>query len=130
MDIITIDDLSSVPADSAQRLIDEAMARASLVAPCLLDTNLTSRQVAQFRAILISAIERWNEVGLVPVTSETKTADIFTHTLRRDGAVNGRGEFTVRELADLRSICGGTAATATMPRYTMPPTPTSPWGAA
>ena len=37
MTIIDTSDLPGIPAETGQRLIDEALARASLVAPCLLD---------------------------------------------------------------------------------------------
>lgn len=129
MAIISTIDLVDIPVDKRRALVDEVLDRASLVAPCIVNEgSLSEQQVKQFRVILIGAANRWDAVGVLPVTSETKTADIFTHTIRREGSPVLRGEFTLSEAANLRAICAGEAAGgAVVPRYSMPPVPASPW---
>lgn len=87
----------------AEAMIEDAIAQASLAAPCLADetVTLTDAQVAAVRAILRRAILRWHETG-VAGTVTTQTAGPFNQTIT---TTQRGGLFWPSEITDLQAVC-------------------------
>lgn len=105
-EIITVDDLepfAKINAAKASAMINDAMADASRVAPCILEDDLPLERIGQFRSVLRAAILRWNETGSGALTQQTAgplSVSMDTRTTRR-------GMFWPSELVALRDICRG-----------------------
>jgi hypothetical protein len=66
VDLLVTDDLAPFAAiadDLAERLVADAVALATLAAPCLGGDTLTDLQVAQAKAVMRTAVLRWYESG-------------------------------------------------------------------
>lgn len=121
MTYIIPDDLAlfaSIDEDKAQEMIDDAMAQAILVAPCLADEDeLTTHQKAAVKAILRRAVLRWNEVGVGGVTQQQRTAGPFSES-QTVSTSTSRGLFWPSEIDQLQAICsavtGGTSGAFTI----------------
>ncbi|MDR2930659.1 MAG: hypothetical protein LBV06_07145 [Propionibacteriaceae bacterium] len=121
--IITVDDLLVFSPDldlkQGQAMIDDGVAQAMLVAPCLADEGrLTATQTAQLRSILRGAILRWVDRGATGVTT-TSTTDVFgpystQQSTTVDNTQQRRGMFLPSELDLLRSICRGRRRSGTV----------------
>ncbi len=108
MSIIVPDDLSpfaEIVEIKAQAMIDDAMADASRVAPCIIEEDLTPAKVAQFRSILRGAILRWNESGTGAL--QQQQVGPFGQTI--DTRQQRKGMFWPSELAALASVCSETS---------------------
>jgi hypothetical protein len=105
MAILTIDDLASfatIDPIKAEGMIADAVAIASLAAPCIADeAALTPLQIAAFRAVLRGAVLRWNEAGTGALSAQT--AGPFSQTL--DTRTQRRGMFWPSEIEQLQNIC-------------------------
>lgn len=105
--------LSLIPADlepfatidpaKAQAMIDDALALAVLVAPCILDETFAFADAA--KAIIRGAVLRWHEAGTGAIQSQT--AGPFGMTI--DTKQQRRGMFWPSEIDQLRDLCGGAA---------------------
>lgn len=93
----TIDDAK------ATLMIADALALAARVAPCILDE--TFEHDAAARAILRSAILRWNEAGTGALTSESLGDYSYTSDSRQGQA--RRGLFWPSEIEQLQNLCKG-----------------------
>jgi hypothetical protein len=118
------DDLTPFAADiearKASEMIADATALATLAAPCLSDElALTDAQVSAVRAVLRTAVLRWNEAGSGAVQSEAVGG--WSATL--DNRQPRRGMFWPSEIVQLQNICGGTGSRA----YGIDTTPAG-WG--
>lgn len=107
MDLITVDDLTpfaTIDEDKAADMVIDAIALATLSAPCLADSDLTDLQVAQAKAVLRGAVLRWNDTGSGAVTSNT--AGPYAQTI--DTRQPRRTLFWPSEITALQRICQGT----------------------
>lgn len=86
----------------AGAMIDDAVAQAILVAPCLADEDdLTDHQVAAVKAVLRSAVLRWNETGSGAFRQET----VGPFTVSHDTRQGRRPLFWPSEISALEGIC-------------------------
>lgn len=102
--ILTPDDLApfaTIQADKAQAMIDDATATALRVAPCIATTT-DPDVLAAAKAILRSAVLRWNDAGSGEVTQQTSGA--FTTTYVQQAR---KSLFWPSEIDDLRNLCSG-----------------------
>ena len=90
-----------IPPDQAQAMIDDAMAYAAFIAPCILDPRFEYEAAAE--AIIKQAIIRWYDAGTGSVTSQT--AGPFA--VQIDTTVRRNGFFTDKEEEQLKAMCGG-----------------------
>lgn len=94
----------------AQEMIDDALAMAVLVAPCLAPdsgTVLSEMQSKTVKAILRRAIVRWNEVGTGVVSQQTSGPFSQTTDTTRSGS---KSLFWPSEVNDLQAVCRAAGA--------------------
>jgi len=84
----------------AQAMIDDALALAGTVAPCILEDTFTNPAAA--KAVLRAAILRWNDAGNGAIVSET--VGPFSQTI--DTSHTRRGLFWPSEIEQLQKLCG------------------------
>lgn len=104
MDLLTIDDLAPFAAiadDIAEQMVADAVALATLSAPCLAAQDLTPLQVAQAKAVLRSAVLRWHETGSGAVSQQT--VGPFGQSF--DTRQTRRTMFWPSEISALQNIC-------------------------
>lgn len=102
---ITTSDLApfaTIDAVKAQAMIDDAMAIAARVAPCILEVTFAYEAAA--KAILRGAVLRWNEAGTG--ATSTQYAGPFGQTI--DTKQQRRGMFWPSEIEQLQELCRGT----------------------
>lgn len=97
-DLAAFADIDPVKAEA---MIEDALADASRVAPCISDEDLPEEKRAQFKSILRAAVLRWNEAG--SGAFQQQTAGPFTATA--DSRQVRRGMFWPSEIEALQSIC-------------------------
>ena len=104
---LTVDDLApfapSINAAKAQAMIDDVLALAARVAPCILEDDFAYASAA--RAILRAAVLRWNEAGSAGTTSQQAGQFGVTTTSAR------KSMFWPSEITDLQGLCLVSAAT-------------------
>ena len=115
---LTPDDLTafaSIDEAKAQAMIDDALALAALVAPCIILEDFAYAAAA--KAILRGAILRWHEAGSGAL--QAQQAGPFGQTL--DTRQQRRGMFWPSEIESLQQLCldgnpsGGAFEVDTMP---------------
>lgn len=119
---ITIDDLTpfapNIDEGRAQAMIEDALALAAIVAPCIQEDTFTHTAAA--RAIIRGAILRWNDAGSGAITSQT--VGPFSQTV--DTSQVRRGMFWPSEIKQLQELCGQREPRAfaidTVPAWTPP----------
>lgn len=111
--------LPTADADRLGAMVEDALALATLAAPCLGDVDLSAAKEAQARAVIRSAIVRWYESGSGAV--QTQQAGPFSQTI--DTRQQRRSMFWPSEIAALRGIC---AATVPGRAFEIDPTPDIP----
>ena len=95
---------ATIDAVKATAMIDDALARAALVAPCILSDDFAHAGAA--KAIIRGAILRWNDSGSGAYTTEQTGP--FAVTM--DTRVERKGMFLLSELDELKALCpGGTS---------------------
>lgn len=102
---ITVDDLTpfaTIEPTKAQAMIDDAVARAARIAPCILTDDFEYADAA--KAVIRQAVLRWNEGGAGAKTQQT--AGPFSETLNR------REMFLPEEKDELRGMCSSDATGA------------------
>lgn len=92
-----------IDEDKALAMIEDCMAMAALVAPCILDPAFTHPAAA--KAILRGAVLRWNESGSGAYSAETQTAGPFGYTVSMDSRQQRRGMFWPSEITQLQELC-------------------------
>jgi hypothetical protein len=106
---MTPDDLSpfaEIPVEKAQTMIDDAMAMAALVAPCILEETFANEAAA--RAIIRGAILRWNEAGTGAYTQRSAgSVQVSTDTRQPR-----KGMFWPTEIDQLQKLCATTTSGA------------------
>lgn len=90
---------ATIDAAKAQAMIDDALALAARVAPCILTDTFAYDAAA--KAILRGAILRWNEAGTGALQSQT--AGPFG--MQVDTRQQRRGMFWPSEIAELQELC-------------------------
>lgn len=83
----------------AQDMIDDALALAELVAPCITGSDFAYAAAA--KAILRGAVLRWNEAGSGAMTQES--VDDYSGTV--DTRQPRRGMFWPSEITQLQDLC-------------------------
>lgn len=106
MAIIEVSDLIPRPLPSlnpldAQQYINDALARAAIVAPCINDADLSEAKIAGFKAIIRAAIVRRVEGGSGAVTTQGVGPYSFVTDTRRTSG----GMFQPVEIKDLQTLC-------------------------
>lgn len=103
---ITIEDLepfASIQEDKAQAMIDDAMAMARLVAPCILDEEFEHADAA--KAVVRGAILRWHDAGSGAATQQTALGFSQTYDTRQVR----KGMFWPSEIEQLQKMCSDTS---------------------
>lgn len=106
--MLTPEDLapfSEIAEAKAQAMIDDAIAMASLVAPCISPDSevvLTPSQQDTVKAVMRRAVLRWNDLGTGAITQQTSGP--FTQSLDTTRATP-RSLFWPSEIADLQAVC-------------------------
>lgn len=93
-----------IDAEKAQAMIDDALALAARVAPCITSADFAYPEAA--RAIIRGAVLRWNESGTGAMQSQT--AGPFG--VQVDTRQPRRGMFWPSEIQDLASLCANSAS--------------------
>jgi hypothetical protein len=107
----------------AQAMIDDALAYAALVAPCILDDDF--EYAAAAKAILRGAVLRWNEAGTGAL--QQQTAGPFGETY--DTRQARRGMFWPSEIEALQQLCiDGNPSGGAFEIDTVPSTATGVYG--
>lgn len=104
MPIITPADLTpfaTIATPKAIAMIEDAMADASRVAPCINDFDLSVEKAAQFKSVLRAALLRWNDSG--SGAFQTQAAGPFSVGV--DTRQQRRGMFWPSEIEALQDIC-------------------------
>ncbi|MBP2211089.1 hypothetical protein JOJ87_001433 [Rhodococcus ruber] len=100
---MTVDDLipfaPTIDEAKAALMIEDAIATASVVAPCILEDTFVHEAAA--KAIIRGAILRWNDSGNGAVVSQA--AGPYSQTI--DTRVNRRSMFYPSEITDLQRLC-------------------------
>lgn len=101
---ITTDDLepfATIETAKAEAMIEDAIALALQIAPCILDADFAHPGAA--KAILRGAILRWNDGGTGAITQQS--AGPFQQTV--DTTTARRSLYWPSEIAALQKLCGG-----------------------
>lgn len=101
--LLDVDDLTpfaTIDAEEAEAMVADAVALATLAAPCLGGDDLTPLQVAQAKAVLRSAVLRWHESGSGATSQEV--AGPFQQTIT---PLARKSLFFPTEIDALRNIC-------------------------
>lgn len=104
MELLDVGDLApfaTIETTMAQQMVDDAVALATLSAPCLAGSDLTPLQVAQAKAVLRSAVLRWHETGSGAVSQQT--VGPFGQSI--DTRQTRRTMFWPSEISALQNIC-------------------------
>lgn len=112
----TIDD------DKADAMIADAEAQAVMVAPCIavLDETADAVKFAAVKAILRSAVLRWDDAGNGGISSTQQGAGPYQQTQVVDTSKVRRGAFWPSEITRLQAICAGDRGKAAFQIDTMP----------
>jgi hypothetical protein len=98
---------ATIDEAKAQAMIDDAMALAARVAPCILDADFAYTDAA--RAIIRGAVLRWNEAGTGAL--QAQTAGPFGQTV--DTRQQRRGMYWPSEINDLAALCSQSSTSYT-----------------
>lgn len=90
---------AEIPSVKAEAMIEDALALAARVAPCILEDDFAHEAAA--RAILRGAILRWHEAGSGAMQSE----GIGPYNYTTDTRQTRRGMFWPSEITDLQALC-------------------------
>jgi hypothetical protein len=91
-----------IDSAKAAAMIIDAIAMATLAAPCLADTTkLTPVQLAATKAVLRAAILRWNDAG----SGAVQTSTMGPFNMAVDTKQPRRQMFWPSEITDLQKIC-------------------------
>ena len=89
----------------AWAMINDAMALATRVAPCIVDDAFAWTDAA--RAVLRGAVLRWNEAGTGAYTSQQQSAGPFQLSQGFDNRQQRRSMFWPSEIEQLQDLCKG-----------------------
>ena len=106
---------ASIEDAKAHAMIEDALAMAARVAPCITDADFAYPDAA--RAILRGAILRWNDSGTGAV--QQQTAGPFGQTI--DTRQQRRGMFWPSEITELAKLCADSTSGRAFEVDTAPP---------
>lgn len=92
---------AEIPSAKAVAMIEDALAMAELIAPCISSSDLSASKAAAAKAILRAAILRWHESGNGALSQQA--AGPFSQTM--DTRQQRRSLFWPSEIEDLQKIC-------------------------
>jgi len=96
---------ADIPVVKAHAMIDDAMALAARVAPCILDSAFAHDAAA--KAIIRGAVLRWHEAGAGALQSRSDTVGPFGQAQTFDTRQQRRGMYWPSEIEDLQNLCRG-----------------------
>lgn len=118
---LTPDDLApfapDIDPEKAQVMIEDAIATAAVIAPCILSEDFVHEAAA--KAILRAAILRWNDSGSGAVTQVS--AGSFQQTI--DNRNPRKSMFWPSEIVDLQKLCNISRSGKAFTVDTTPPVP-------
>ena len=121
--LLTTADLApfaTIDPAKAQAMIDDAIATATISAPCMGDPDtLTSTQLAAAKAVLRGAVLRWNEAGSGAISTQA----MGPFSMAVDTKQPRRQMFWPSEITDLQKICKGGSDGGIFSIDTAPPNP-------
>jgi hypothetical protein len=97
-----LEPFATIDQAKAEAMIEDALAVAEQVAPCLFEDDLTPKKAAAAKAVIRRALLRWNEAGTGAAQSLTALAFSQTIDTRQQ---NSRGLFWPSEVTELQDIC-------------------------
>lgn len=100
---IDLEPFASIEFTKAQAMIEDALAMAALVAPCITEATFAYPDAA--RAIIRGAILRWNDAGTGAITQ--RIAGPFQESVTTQPR---RGMFFPSEINDLARLCATSRA--------------------
>lgn len=109
-----LEPFATIEAAKAQAMIDDALALAARVAPCITEDTFTYDAAA--KAILRGAVLRWHEAGSGALQSET--AGPFGQAI--DTRQQRRGMFWPSEITDLARLCAASTGASAFDINTVP----------
>lgn len=98
-----LDLFADIPEARAAAMIEDAMATAGMVAPCIHDVDF--EHYAAAKAIIRGAILRWHEAGAGGVTQQQQTSGSFSQSTSIDTRTERRGMFWPSEIEQLQALC-------------------------
>lgn len=101
---------AEIETNKAEEMITDAVARAALVAPCILEADFAHAGAA--KAIIRGAIIRWHESGSGALSQEAIAKGPFSHSQTVDTRSPHKGLFSPDEIDELKSLCGTTGGGA------------------
>lgn len=111
---LTLSDLipfaPEINEDVALLMIDDAVATATVVAPCIITEEFAYPEAA--RAILRGAVLRWHESGTGAMQSTSVTAGPFAQSNTFDTRQIRKAMFWPSEIKELRKLCGSSGRKA------------------
>jgi hypothetical protein len=113
--VITPDDLSpfaSIDAAKAAAMIDDAMAMAARVAPCINSADFAYPDAA--RAVIRGAILRWHEAG------NGSSTQLVAGPFQQATSTPRKGMFWPSEISDLTAMCASSTGSRVFELDTMP----------
>lgn len=121
LNVSDLDPFATISREKAVELIADAEALAFTVAPCLVDpdVDLSAPQAAAVKAVLRSAVLRWNEAGSGAKVSET--AGPFSITM--DNSQTRRSLFWPSEIEQLQTVCAAATGASTGGAFTIDTAP-------
>lgn len=96
-----LEPFATISEDKAEAMIEDALALAESVAPCLFEDDLDAKKAAAAKAVVRGAILRWHEAGQGGVTQQTAMG--FSQTL--DTRVQRRAMYWPSEIEQLQKLC-------------------------
>lgn len=94
-----------IPEDKAEAMIEDALAQAAQVAPCILEEDFPAGKAATAKSILRGALLRWHESGQGALSQSQQTAGVFSTSQMFDTRQPRRGIFYPSEKDDLKQLC-------------------------
>lgn len=128
MTLITPEDLAvfapELPRPRAEAMIADAVAQAVRVAPCLAG-DLPTADAAYVKAILRTALLRWNDAGIGALTAHSVQAGSYAEGQTVDTRQGERRRLLwPSEVHDLQAVCAnGAPDSATVAMCLLPPPP-------
>lgn len=99
LSVADLEPFATIEPAKAQAMIDDAVALAARVAPCILEAGFLHEAAA--RAILRGAVLRWYEAGTGAL--QTQQVDDYSYTV--DNRQQRRGLFWPSEIEQLQNLC-------------------------